>query len=195
VLIAAFYLLDRIEPFHQPFSLKNYTLMYPYAVNERVPIPMAMAIVCLGPAVVIAIYTLVIDGLFATGGGSFKKYSFKSRLWELNCGILGLLLGVGSSFVITAALKNAIGKPRPDIIDRCQIPQEVMDSYRATTNFTLAVHADCKQPDNHILKDGFRSFPSGHSSSKFWPLELSSKQAWINNNKVPGPASSTSPST
>jgi membrane-associated phospholipid phosphatase len=127
---------------------------------------MAMAIVCLGPAVVIAIYTLVIDGLFATGGGSFKKYSFKSRLWELNCGILGLLLGVGSSFVITAALKNAIGKPRPDIIDRCQILPEIADQFKAELNFTLATHSLCTQSDHHILKDGFRSFPSGHSSSE-----------------------------
>jgi diacylglycerol diphosphate phosphatase / phosphatidate phosphatase len=29
------------------------------------------------------------------------KYRLKDRLWELNCGILGLLLAVGASFVIT----------------------------------------------------------------------------------------------
>lgn len=128
---------------------------------------MAMAIVCLGPAIVIAIYTMVIDGLFATGGGSFKKYSLKSRLWELNCGILGLLLGVGLSFVITAALKNAIGKPRPDIIERCNIPPQIAAGFLEIANFTLATHSLCDQPDNAKLKDGFRSFPSGHSSSKF----------------------------
>jgi diacylglycerol diphosphate phosphatase / phosphatidate phosphatase len=141
--------------------------MYPYAVNERVPIPMAMAIVVLGPVVVIAIYTMIIDGLFATGGGSFKKYSFKSRLWELNCGVLGLLLGVGSSFVITAALKNAIGKPRPDIIDRCRINPDIAAQFLVDGNYTLVTHSLCTQTDNHILKDGFRSFPSGHSSGEF----------------------------
>ena len=140
--------------------------MYPYADPERVPIPLAMAIVCLGPAVVIAIYTMVIDGLFATGGGSYKKYPFKSRLWELNCGILGLLLGVGSSFVITAALKNAIGKPRPDIIERCNMPQAISEGFLRVENFTLATWNLCDQPDKAKLKDGFRSFPSGHSSSE-----------------------------
>lgn len=165
--MAAFYLLDKIEPFHQPFSLKNYTLMYPYADPERVPIPLAMAIVVLGPIIVIAIYTMVVDGLFATVGGSFKKYTFKSRLWELNCGVLGLLLGVGSSFVITAALKNAIGKPRPDIIARCQMPSEVSAPFLEPANFTLATWELCVQPDHAKLKDGFRSFPSGHSSSKY----------------------------
>jgi len=34
-------------------------------------------------------------------------------------------------------------------------------------NFSLASHAICMQKDNAILKDGFRSFPSGHSSSAF----------------------------
>lgn len=142
--------------------------MYPYADPERVPIPLAMAIVCLGPAAVIAIYTMVIDGLFATGGGSFKKYSFKSRLWELNCGILGLLLGVGTSFVITAALKNAIGKPRPDIIARCAMPTDVAAPYLLPGNFSLVTYELCsKDVEHHILKDGFRSFPSGHSSSEY----------------------------
>ena len=130
------------------------------------PIPLAMAIVVLGPIIVIAAYTLVIDGLFSTGGGSFKKYPLKSRLWELNCGILGLLLSVGSSFVITAALKNAIGKPRPDIIARCNIPPEVAAPFLEVQNFTLVTHALCVQSDNAKLKDGFRSFPSGHSSSE-----------------------------
>jgi hypothetical protein len=46
------------------------------------------------------------------------RYRFKDRLWELNCGILGLGLSVGAAFTITGALKNAIGKPRPDLIDR-----------------------------------------------------------------------------
>jgi len=46
------------------------------------------------------------------------RYRLKDRLWELNCGILGLGLSVGEAFTITGALKNAIGKPRPDLIDR-----------------------------------------------------------------------------
>lgn len=127
---------------------------------------MAIGIVCLGPVVVIAVYTIVIDGQFATGGGSIKKYSLKSRLWELNCGILGLLLSIGSSFVITAILKNAIGKPRPDIIERCNIPSVIAAQFLESANFTLATHSVCDQQDHAKLKDGFRSFPSGHASGK-----------------------------
>jgi diacylglycerol diphosphate phosphatase/phosphatidate phosphatase len=165
-LIVGFYALDAVEPFHQRFSLRNYTLRYPYAVHERVPIPLALAIAGVAPAVIIAIYTLVIDGLFSHQAGGRKKYTLKSRLWELNCGILGLLLGIGASFVITGALKNAIGKPRPDLIDRCKPRLEEMNAFLVSGNYSLAGHDICTQTDNAILKDGFRSFPSGHSSSE-----------------------------
>jgi diacylglycerol diphosphate phosphatase/phosphatidate phosphatase len=128
VLIGVFTVIDKIPPFHQPFSLDNYSLHYPFAKQERVPVPWLLVYVVLAPAAIIGIYTLVIDGLFShqtempTGRAGIKRlsgrYRFKDRLWELNCGILGLGLSVGASFVITGALKNAIGKPRPDLIDR-----------------------------------------------------------------------------
>merc|ERR1711977_747500 len=124
---------------------------------------------------IIGFYTTVIDGFFATGGGSYKKYPLKSRFWELNCGILGLLLSIGSTFVVTQILKNAIGKPRPDIIDRCNIPPEIAAPFLERANFTLVTHAMCVQEDNLKLKDGFRSWPSGHASAAFaglWYLSL-----------------------
>jgi len=110
VLIGGFYALDAVEPFHQHFSLQNYTLHYPFAKKERVPVPLLVVIAVLGPAAVIAVYTLVIDGLFshqaptASTGRRRKlggRYRLKDRLWELNCGILGLGLAVAASFVIT----------------------------------------------------------------------------------------------
>ncbi|KAL8725280.1 MAG: hypothetical protein Q9181_006472 [Wetmoreana brouardii] len=128
VLFFAFYALDAVEPYHQHFSLRNYTLQYPYAVHERVPVPLLFALNTILPAIIIAIYALLIDGLFShqrqaaprDGHRTLGKYRVKDRLWELNCGLLGLLLSQGAAFVITGALKNATGKPRPDLIDRCQ---------------------------------------------------------------------------
>lgn len=172
VLILAFTIIDKVEPFHQPWSMKNYTLHYPYAVHERIPVPQLVVIVVGGPAVIIGIYTLVIDGLFSHqgpvtyGGGRGRKllgrYRLKDRLWELNCGILGLMLSVCAAFTITGALKNAIGKPRPDLVDRCKVKAGYTES-----PFNLTTYDVCTQTDNHILKDGFRSFPSGHSSTAF----------------------------
>ncbi|KAL8712217.1 MAG: hypothetical protein Q9225_006973 [Loekoesia sp. 1 TL-2023] len=171
VLFFAFYALDAVEPYHQHFSLRNYTLQYPYAVHERVPVPLLFALNTLLPALIIAAYALLIDGLFSRhkeaaprdGHRTLGKYRLKDRLWELNCGLLGLLLSQGAAFVITGALKNATGKPRPDLIDRCQpLGGSADPPVYGLSNSTI-----CTQTNHKMLKDGFRSFPSGHSSSAF----------------------------
>lgn len=156
--------------FRQHFSLQNYTLQYPYAVHERVPAGWCYVIVVICPAIIIAFWTLVIDGLFSHSepstdqgaGRRIGRYRLKDRLWELNCGILGLALSEGMAFVITGTFKNAVGKPRPDLIDRCRPAAGSADpSPYGLSNYTI-----CTQTDKDILKDGFRSFPSGHSSSE-----------------------------
>ncbi|KAI4250117.1 MAG: hypothetical protein L6R40_000289 [Gallowayella cf. fulva] len=170
-LLVAFYALDAVEPYHQHFSLRNYTLQYPFAVHERVPIPLLFALNSLLPAVVIALYALLIDGLFSRqkqaaprdGHRTLGRYRLKDRLWELNCGLLGLLLSQGAAFVITGALKNATGKPRPDLIARCLPEQGSSDPFV----YGLSDISICTQKNHKLLKDGFRSFPSGHSSSAF----------------------------
>ena len=166
LLFIAFWALDAIEPFHQHFSLNNYTLQYPFATKERVPVPLLFFLVVLVPAAIIAVYTLLIDGrFFSHHKGTFR---FKDRLWELNCGILGLVLASGTAFVITGALKNATGKPRPDVIDRCQPLAGSAD----LPVFGLSNSTICTQTDHAILKDGFRSFPSGHSSCEYKATRL-----------------------
>ncbi|KZF26075.1 PAP2-domain-containing protein [Xylona heveae TC161] len=172
VFAIAFNILDAVEPYHQHFSLRNYTLQYPYAVHERVPVPLVVLVAIVCPIVIIAIITLVIDGLFShdksiapsNNGKRFLggKYRFKDRLWEFNCGVLGLLLSEAAAFTITGALKNATGKPRPDLIDRCKPNVQTDPQPFGLSNITI-----CTQTDHAILKDGFRSFPSGHSSSAF----------------------------
>lgn len=94
--------------FRQHFSLQNYSLQYPYAVHERVPAGWCYVIVVIGPALVIAFWTLVIDGLFSHSqpsadegiGRRFGRYTLRSRLWELNCGILGLALSGIKTWVV-----------------------------------------------------------------------------------------------
>lgn len=168
--IVGFYVLDKIEPYHQPFSLNNLSLRYPYAVHETIPMPLALALAGLIPLAVIAVYTLVIDGLFShnkpikTSTGKRKltgPYRLKDRLWEFNCGFLGLLLSQGLAFVLTQVLKNACGKPRPDVIDRCKPNQDHDPFPFGLSNYTICTG------DPEIIKDGFKSWPSGHSSSAF----------------------------
>ena len=162
-------LLDKIiTPFNQPFSLRNYTIQYPYAVKERVPNALALVICVITPMVIIAIYTLVLDGVFShhrktTGAGWSSVYRLKDRLWELNCGILGLFLAEGAALVITGSLKSLCGKPRPDLISRCRPFEGAADP----PVFGLSNRTICTETDEAIMADGFRSFPSGHSSSAF----------------------------
>lgn len=132
--------------------------------------PLALCLAGLVPLLVIAVYTLFIDGIFShnkplkTTTGKRKHtgpYRWRDRLWEFNCGFLGLLLSQGLAFVLTQVLKNACGKPRPDVIDRCQ-PSQTQDPYPfGLSNYTICTG------DPVLIKDGFRSWPSGHSSSAF----------------------------
>ncbi len=115
------------------------------------PIALAIAISAGGPILVIAIYTLVVDGLFSERRktqGYRRVYTLKDRLWELNCGVLGLLLAQGAAFVITGTMKNLVGKPRPDLLDRCQ-PRHVAQLAIGLSNVTI-----CTQTDQAILTDG-----------------------------------------
>lgn len=172
--IVGFTILDRVEPYHQPFSLNNILIQYPLADTERVT-PVLAAILCVVvPAGIIFVWAMALDGIFshrkvhASRLRILRQYSFRHRLWELNAGILGLLLSVSVTFVITGALKNTVGKPRPDLIARCLPRAGAVD----TVGFGLVTSSICTQGDNSILKDGFRSFPSGHSSSMFQSFDF-----------------------
>ena len=70
---------------------------------------------------------------------------------------------MGVAVTATSALKIATGKPRPDLIDRCQPkPGSADPPVFGLSNITI-----CTQTNPSVLKDGFRSFPSGHSSTAF----------------------------
>ncbi|PWY85988.1 phosphatidic acid phosphatase [Aspergillus heteromorphus CBS 117.55] len=169
--IGGFYVLDSIEPFHQHFSLRNISIQYPYAVHEHITIQEALCISGLAPLVIIAVYTIFIDGIFShhkpldpvSGKRKFTgPYRWKDRLWELNCGILGLLLSQGLAFVITQVLKNACGKPRPDFIDRCQPRAGSHDAIPGLSNSTICTG------EHALIKDGFRSWPSASFAGLFY---------------------------
>ena len=60
-------------------------------------------------------------------------------------------------------MKNAVGRPRPDLLARCK-PRE------GTPVQGLVGVEVCGEGDGHLLRDGWRSFPSGHSSLAFCGL-------------------------
>lgn len=73
---------------------------------------------------------------------------------------LSFAIAICLSAFLTDIVKNAVGRPRPDMLDRCQPV--------ASTEPNVLVTIDvCTAPGGFTLEDGWRSFPSGHSSFSF----------------------------
>ncbi|XP_027073235.1 lipid phosphate phosphatase 2 isoform X2 [Coffea arabica] len=85
-------------------------------------------------------------------------YLRRPDVYDLHHAILGLLFSVLITGVITDAIKDAVGRPRPDFFWRC-FPdgKDVYDQWG---------NVEC-HGQKHILKDGRKSFPSGHTSWSF----------------------------
>ncbi|XP_057962057.1 putative lipid phosphate phosphatase 3, chloroplastic isoform X2 [Malania oleifera] len=89
----------------------------------------------------------------------FILFYFRRRdVYDLHHGILGLLFSVLITAVITDAIKNAVGRPRPDFFWRC-FP-DGKDSYDRWGN------AIC-HGEHSVIREGHKSFPSGHTSWSF----------------------------
>ncbi|KAG8951624.1 hypothetical protein FRC04_005912 [Tulasnella sp. 424] len=83
--------------------------------------------------------------------------------WDWHNSWLGLILSLGLTGTITNIVKITAGRPRPDLIARCQ---PAFNSANAPL-FGLTSASICTQTDIKIMRDGFRSFFSGHSSLSF----------------------------
>ncbi|XP_008782302.2 lipid phosphate phosphatase 2-like isoform X1 [Phoenix dactylifera] len=104
----------------------------------------------------------------------FIAVYFRRRdVYDLHHAILGLLYSVLITAVITDAIKDAVGRPRPDFFWRC-FPdgKEVYDN--ATRN--VICHGE-----KGVIKEGHKSFPSGHSSWSFAGLSF---LAWYLSGKI-----------
>ncbi|KAG6715126.1 lipid phosphate phosphatase 2-like isoform X2 [Carya illinoinensis] len=89
----------------------------------------------------------------------FLFFYFRRRnVYDLHHSILGLLFAVLITGVITDAIKNAVGRPRPDFFYRC-----FPDGNELYNQLGDVV---CHGKDSDI-KEGHKSFPSGHASWSF----------------------------
>ncbi|KAM3206978.1 hypothetical protein ACQJBY_062266 [Aegilops geniculata] len=135
-------LLNIIEPFHRFVGKDMMTdLRYPLQGNT-VPF---WAVPVIGIVLPCAIF----------GGIYFKKKNF----YDLHHGILGILYSVLITAVITDAIKDGVGRPRPDFFWRC-FP-DGKDLYDNVTTGVLCHGA------KSVIKEGHKSFPSGHASWSF----------------------------
>ncbi|KAK3421608.1 putative lipid phosphate phosphatase 3, chloroplastic isoform X1 [Eucalyptus grandis] len=85
-------------------------------------------------------------------------YMRRRDVYDLHHGILGLLYSVLITGVMTDAIKDATGRPRPDFFWRC-FPNgtEIYDNLG-----NVVCHGN-----ELIIREGYKSFPSGHASWSF----------------------------
>ncbi|CAK9151280.1 unnamed protein product [Ilex paraguariensis] len=90
-------------------------------------------------------------------------YLRRKDVYDLHHSILGLLFAVLITWCLTDAIKNAVGWPRPDFFWRC-FP-DGQGKYDKWGNVI------CHGKDSDI-KEGHKSFPSGHTSWSFAGLSF-----------------------
>ncbi|KAI1326754.1 PAP2 superfamily protein [Xylariaceae sp. FL0255] len=144
-LLAAYMILVFfVKPFHRMFYINNLDISFPHAEVERVPVWLNIVYAAGVPLVLVIIYNSITRA-------SFHKH---------HSTILGLAIALILTSFLTDVVKNAVGRPRPDLIARCKPA--------AGTKPNILVTIDvCTETDPHTLQDGWRSFPSGHSSFSF----------------------------
>ncbi|GAB7363372.1 hypothetical protein MBLNU230_g3652t1 [Neophaeotheca triangularis] len=133
-----------IEPFHRLFRLDDPRIQFPHAENERVPVYFLFLYTAILPLILLTLWTLI-----------FRPPYHKAHVTLLNFCTTLLL-----TTLLTDIFKNAIGRPRPDLLARCQ-PDPT------TPRDELVDWQVCTETRHHLLHDGWRSFPSGHSSVAF----------------------------
>ncbi|KAG8947012.1 hypothetical protein FRC00_009332, partial [Tulasnella sp. 408] len=105
---------------------------------ERIPNWALYLIALVAPLVIMPIINLV----------SIRSW------WDWHNSWLGLILSLGLTGTITNIVKITAGRPRPDLVSRCQ---PVFNSANAPI-FGLTDASICTQSDMKVLKDGFRSY-------------------------------------
>jgi diacylglycerol diphosphate phosphatase/phosphatidate phosphatase len=78
----------------------------------------------------------------------------------LHVSLLGLATSISFNGFITNFLKLLIGRPRPDLIARC------LPASGASMHEYVSI-AICTAKNLDSLEEGFKSAPSGHSSTSF----------------------------
>ncbi|KAI1302803.1 hypothetical protein EDD11_005561 [Mortierella claussenii] len=157
VVLIAFSLIDQIEPFHRQFSVKDTTIQHPFAKQETVPAWLLLILAFVLPLAIISAIAV------------FHRKSYT----DLHNGFLGLFLAQAMVLIVTDSVKIAVGRPRPDFLDRCLSLYD--NAYAGTPLHLLSDPPNllsntsiCTRTD--LLRDGFKSFPSGHSSFSFGGL-------------------------
>lgn len=125
------------------------------------------------PAAIIVIGSILLTpGTAAPDGvGPTTAQIIRKKFWEWNAGWLGLGVAYAGVFMATQGLKVLVGRPRPDLLARCDPDTSQIDNFAVsglgttlTGAPTMVCYKICRQQTSTLTIEGFSSFPSGHSS-------------------------------
>ncbi|KAH0557973.1 phospholipid phosphatase 5 isoform X1 [Cotesia glomerata] len=129
--------LERTEPFNRKIHDDEVWLYKNPKTVSYVPVTVLWSAVFIVPMVVISVSFLI----------HRDKIDFAQAL-------LAVTLALGLNGVLTNIIKIIVGRPRPDYFWRC-FPDGIANAEFNCTG------------DSHEIRDGKKSFPSGHSSFAF----------------------------
>lgn len=138
ILFLPYFLVEPLPAFERPFWRDDHTISFPYKDREIIPN-------WLLPFISLGIPTAILSGWMA-----YKRLSNRRLL----VAFIGLLLALALTVEATTATKILVGRLRPDFLARCNLDPTIMD------------RNVCRGPTK-LVREGRKSFPSGHTSSAF----------------------------
>lgn len=135
---------DRLEPFHRIAFATDQSISYPHGAQT---VPFSHLVIC---SFFLPIIVILIFGLFRRKSG-----------FRIHNALLGLCLTISFVFFFQQVVKLTVGSLRPDFLDRCQ---PVIDE-TSILKKVLKCTGDPK-----VIKEGRKSFFSGHSALSFGGL-------------------------
>ncbi|KAJ5600740.1 hypothetical protein N7450_001807 [Penicillium hetheringtonii] len=168
------YGFSKLDPNQHPFDLTDPTISFPYKEKETVSNSTLVLTGLMAPAVLILLGALLIVPGSATEGGARPSVSqiLRRRVWEWNAGWMGLAVSLAGCWMATQGLKDLVGKPRPDLLARCNpnlnaIEENLVGGLGVAGAPLIVSWEICQDQSDRLKIDGFSSFPSGHSSFAF----------------------------
>lgn len=77
--------------------------------------------------------------------------AWRRSVWDWHNSWLGLVLSCSITTVITQCVKVAVGRPRPDLINRCQ---PIADAANLVPYGLATMQRVCTVTTGHIIDDG-----------------------------------------
>ncbi|CAL1541613.1 unnamed protein product [Lymnaea stagnalis] len=107
---------------------------------------------------IIDFHTLQVLSAMSTFCVIWAIYLYNRNLYSSINAVLGVSLSMYLSLVITNLIKLVVGRPRPDFFDRCykELPEDPK----------VLSQANCDRSGD-LVSQGYKSFPSGHSTLAF----------------------------